>query len=170
MTARPGLRVGLHSDLREHGPQAAVYREMLDPFARLVIGGAVVRGRHSFGVISERGGVNASWGEVLIEVAKRGGRDIVRPRHPDTWLRLRFAGTPAYLPHPRWACTGRGPRTWPHDGTRPSPFGIIVSRTCRARASVTVHRPRRARRGRAGWALYSVCQGPGTFNPCPGFD
>jgi hypothetical protein len=32
VTARPGLRVGLHSDLREHGPQAAVYREMLDLF------------------------------------------------------------------------------------------------------------------------------------------
>jgi uncharacterized protein (DUF1684 family) len=41
-----------------------------------------------------------------IEVAKRGGRDIVRPRHPDTWLRLKFAGTPAYLPDPRWVITG----------------------------------------------------------------
>jgi len=44
----------------------------------LVIGGAAVRGRYSFGVIPELGGVNAGWGDAVIEVAKRGGHDIVR--------------------------------------------------------------------------------------------
>src|SRR3984957_1431107 len=68
----------------------------------LVIGGAAVRGRHSFGVIPERGGINAGWGDAVIEVAKRGGHYIVRPRHPGTPLRVQFAGTPAYPPHPRW--------------------------------------------------------------------
>jgi hypothetical protein len=43
----------------------------------LVIGGAAVRGRRSFGVIPERGGVNASWGDAVIEVAKRGGHDAI---------------------------------------------------------------------------------------------
>ena len=43
----------------------------------LVIGGAAVRGRYSFGVIPELGGVNAGWGDAVIEVAKRGGHDIV---------------------------------------------------------------------------------------------
>ena len=73
----------------------------------LVIGGSPVRGRHSFGVIPERGGVNAVWGDAVIEVAKRGGNDIVRPRHPDNPLRTAFRGTPAYPPHPRWAVTAR---------------------------------------------------------------
>jgi hypothetical protein len=54
----------------------------------LVIGGAAVRGWYSFGTIPERGGVNAGWGDAVIEVARRGGHYIVRPRHPDTPLRV----------------------------------------------------------------------------------
>src|ERR1700727_1543834 len=73
----------------------------------LGVGGAAVRGSYSFGTIPERGGINAGWGDAVIEVAKRGGHDIVRPRHPDTPLRVQFAGTPAYPPHPRWAVPGR---------------------------------------------------------------
>ena len=73
----------------------------------LVIDGSSVRGRHSFGVIPERGGVNAVWGDAVIEVARRGGNDIVRPRHPDNPLRTAFHGTPAYAPDPRWAVTAR---------------------------------------------------------------
>ena len=34
----------------------------------LVIDGSPVRGRHSFGVVPERGGVNAVWGDAVIEV------------------------------------------------------------------------------------------------------
>src|ERR1700749_4139022 len=37
----------------------------------LVIDGSPVGGRHSFGDIPERGGVNAVWGDAVIEVAKR---------------------------------------------------------------------------------------------------
>ena len=103
------------------GPDGVTVRLVGDE--HLVVDGAVVRGLHSFGVIPERGGVNASWGEVLIEVAKRGGRDIVRPRHPDTWLRLKFSGTPAYLPHPRWAVTGR---YVPFGEPRPTTVGAAV--------------------------------------------
>jgi uncharacterized protein (DUF1684 family) len=73
----------------------------------LVIDGSPVRGRHSFGVVPERGGVNAVWGDAVIEIAKRGGNDIVRPRHPDNPLRTAFHGTPAYQPDPRWAVTAR---------------------------------------------------------------
>jgi uncharacterized protein len=89
----------------------------------LVIDGAAVRGRYSFGVIPERGGVNASWGDAVIEVARRGGHDIVRPRHPDTQLRLQFAGTPAYSPHPRWSVTGR---YVPFGQPRPTTVGAAV--------------------------------------------
>src|ERR1700744_1060696 len=37
-------------------------------------------GEHHFGVIPERGSVFARSGDAVIEVAKRGGHDIVRPR------------------------------------------------------------------------------------------
>jgi len=89
----------------------------------LVIGGSPVRGRHSFGVIPERGGVNAVWGDAVIEVARRGGNDIVRPRHPGNPLRTAFRGTPAYPPHPRWAVTGR---YVPFAEPRPTTVGSVV--------------------------------------------
>jgi len=89
----------------------------------LVVDGAPVRGRHAFGVVPERGGVLAGWGEAVIEVAKRGGHDIVRPRHPDNPLRTAFAGTPAYPPHPRWRVTGR---YVPFDAPRPTTVGAAV--------------------------------------------
>ena len=73
----------------------------------LVVDGKPVRGEYRFGVLPERGGVNAVWGDAVIEVAKRGGNDIVRPRHPDAPLRTAFAGTPAYAPDPRWVVQGR---------------------------------------------------------------
>jgi len=89
----------------------------------LVIEGSPVRGRHSFGVIPERGGVNAGWGDAVIEVAKRGGNDIVRPRHPDNPLRTEFRGTPAYAPDPRWVVTGR---YVPFAEPRPTAVGSVV--------------------------------------------
>ena len=79
----------------------------LDEGEELVVDGKPVRGEHRFGVLPERGGVNAVWGDAVIEVAKRGGNDIVRPRHPDAPLRTAFAGTPAYAPDPRWVVQGR---------------------------------------------------------------
>jgi uncharacterized protein len=90
---------------------------------KLVIDGAEAGGRYSFGMIAERSGVSASWDDAVIEVAKRGGHDIVRPRHPDTPLRLQFAGTPAYPPHPRWVVTGRFAR---FGKPRPTTIGAAV--------------------------------------------
>ncbi|MFF9070454.1 DUF1684 domain-containing protein [Streptomyces sp. NPDC014891] len=89
----------------------------------LVVDGAVVRGRYAFGAIPERGGVDAVWGVAVIEVARRGGHDIVRPRHPGHPLRVAFAGTPAYAPAPRWAVTGR---YVPFDAPRPTTVGASV--------------------------------------------
>ena len=73
--------------------------------------------------IPERGGVNAVWGDAVIEVAKRGGNDIVRPRHPDNPLRTAFRGTPTYPPHPRWAVAGR---YVPFAEPRPTQVGSVV--------------------------------------------
>ncbi|MFJ8330491.1 DUF1684 domain-containing protein [Streptomyces sp. NPDC094437] len=95
----------------------------LDEGEELVVDGVPVRGAHHFGVIPERGGVNAVWGDAVIEVAKRGGNDIVRPRHPSAPLRTAFAGTPVYAPHPRWAVPGR---YLAFDTPRPTTVGAAV--------------------------------------------
>jgi uncharacterized protein (DUF1684 family) len=73
----------------------------------LSINGVVVRGRYNFGVLAERTGINATFGDAVIEVAKRGGHDIVRPRHPEHALRTEFIGVPTFAPDPDWAVTGR---------------------------------------------------------------
>lgn len=73
----------------------------------LVIDGIEVTGRHSFGVIAEGDGVTAGFGDAVVEVAKRGGSDIIRPRHPDSPILTGYRGTPAYAPDPAWAVRGR---------------------------------------------------------------
>ncbi|MBT0769968.1 DUF1684 domain-containing protein [Kineosporia sp. J2-2] len=59
-------------------------------------------GRYSFGVLPERASVFATWGDAVIEVAKRGGHDIVRPRHPHHDILRAYDGTPRYEPDERW--------------------------------------------------------------------
>jgi len=88
-TAADGVRVDLADD------------------EELVVGGVTVRGVHHFGVIPERGGINAAFGDAVVEVAKRGGFDIIRPRHPEHPLRVAFTGVPTYAPSPKWVLSGR---------------------------------------------------------------
>lgn len=73
----------------------------------LVVDGSEVTGRHSFGVIPERGGLTAAFGDAVVEVARRGGNDIIRPRHPDNPTLTGYTGTDAYDPDPAWAVAGR---------------------------------------------------------------
>ncbi|MZD06205.1 DUF1684 domain-containing protein [Streptomyces sp. SID5785] len=103
------------------GPDGVVLA--LDDGEEVVIGGVPVHGEHRFGVLAERSGVDVEWGDAVIEVAKRGGHDIVRPRHPDAPLRTAFTGTPAYAPDPRWSVTGR---YVPFDAPRPTTVGAAV--------------------------------------------
>jgi uncharacterized protein (DUF1684 family) len=103
------------------GPEGVVVA--LDEGQELVVDGTPVRGEHRFGVLAERSGVTALWNDAAIEVAKRGGHDIVRPRHPDHPLRLAFRGTPDYEPDPRWAVTGRYVA---FDQPRPTTVGAAV--------------------------------------------
>jgi uncharacterized protein (DUF1684 family) len=63
------------------------------------------------GPISERDGLNlrvedAGAGHTVIELAKRGGRYVVRPRHPLTPLLTGYRGTPAYAPDPKYSVQG----------------------------------------------------------------
>jgi uncharacterized protein (DUF1684 family) len=79
----------------------------LEDGEELTVDGSAVRGRYSFGVLAERSSVNAVSGDAVIEVAKRGGHDILRPRHPDNPLRTGFTHTPSYRPDPHWVRSGR---------------------------------------------------------------
>ncbi len=82
-----------------------------------------MRGRYEFGVLAERDSVYATVGDAVLEVARRGGHDILRPRHPGNPLRTAFTGTPAYAPDPRWVRTGR---YLPFDAPRAITVGAAV--------------------------------------------
>jgi len=79
----------------------------LDDGEELNVDGTPVRGTHHFAPIAERGSVYTVSGNAVIEVARRGGYDIIRPRHPEHPLRTSFHGISAYPPDPRWVVTGR---------------------------------------------------------------
>jgi uncharacterized protein (DUF1684 family) len=70
-------------------------------------GALLTSGTHHLGRIPERGGVFPADAHGVYEVARRGGNDILRPRHPDHELRASFRGTPAYAPDPHWVISGR---------------------------------------------------------------
>lgn len=98
-------------------------RVVLDDGETLTIDGETVTGTHDFGVIAERASIYVQWGNAVIEVAKRGGHDVVRPRHPDTPLRTAYTGTPTYPPDARWVTTGR---FVPFYEPRPTTVGAAV--------------------------------------------
>ncbi len=93
----------------------------------LGLGGETLRGRHTFAAIPERGGVNLTFsdGEVtgIVELAQRGGHTIVRPRRSDHPFLAAYAGTPTYVPNPRWRVAAR---FRPFDAPRPTAVGAAV--------------------------------------------
>jgi uncharacterized protein len=95
----------------------------LAPGEELTLDGNRITGRHHFGQIPERGGLFPSDADGVYEAAKRGGNDILRPRHPDNPLRTGFRGTPAYAPDPRWVIRGR---YRPFDEPRDVVVGSVV--------------------------------------------
>jgi uncharacterized protein len=96
---------------------------LLAPGEELTLDGTRITGRHHFGQIPERGGLFPSDADGVYEAAKRGGNDILRPRHPDNPLRTGFRGTPAYAPDPRWVIRGR---YRPFDEPRDVVVGSVV--------------------------------------------
>lgn len=87
------------------------------------IDGTSVTGLYAFGTIAERSDITARAGDIAIEVARRGGNDIVRPRDPQYPLRANYRGTPTYLPNPRWLARGR---FVPHDTPRDVTVGSVA--------------------------------------------
>jgi uncharacterized protein (DUF1684 family) len=76
-----------------------------------------------FGPVEERGGINLVSGETVIELAKRGGEYIVRPRHPENPLLQAYQGTPAYSPDAAYAVRGT---FVPFEAPRPTTVGAAV--------------------------------------------
>ena len=95
----------------------------LAPGEELTLDGTRIAGQHHFGQVPERGGLFPQDAAGVYEVAKRGGNDILRPRHPDTPLRAGFRGTPAYAPDPLWVIRGR---YRPFDEPRNVTVGSVV--------------------------------------------
>ncbi len=86
------------------GPEGVVV--VLDPGQAIDVDGLTVEGRYEWGVIAERTFPRVRFEGAEIEVSKRGGRDIVRPLHPEHGLRTGYRGTPAFAPDERWVLEG----------------------------------------------------------------
>ena len=91
----------------------------LDPGEWIEVDGVRVTGEHRFGPLPERSGTSVLWLDggpdggpdgdepVIVEVARRGGSDVLRPRRPSNPTRVRYAGTPTYPPTARFVVPAR---------------------------------------------------------------
>lgn len=70
-------------------------------------GETTISGSHTFGPIAERDGVTVAFDGGVVEIAKRGGRDILRPRRPDFPFLRSYTGTATYPADPRWRIPAR---------------------------------------------------------------
>ncbi|CAN5151807.1 DUF1684 domain-containing protein [soil metagenome] len=89
----------------------------------LVIDDIRIEGRHEFGVLPERSSIAAVAGDAVIEIARRGGNDIVRPRHPESVVRTEYTGTPTYAPDAHWVVSAQ---FHAFDEPRPVTVGSVV--------------------------------------------
>ena len=103
------------------GPQV-----QLSAGEELLVDGQVVTGTHQFAPVAERELRRAaSAGEVIFELSKRGGQDLLRPIDPAFGRRLidGYDHTPAYDLDPRWIVQGQ---FVPFDSVRPMPIGATI--------------------------------------------
>jgi uncharacterized protein (DUF1684 family) len=80
-------------------------RVLLSDDEELTVDGEVVTGRHLFEDVDEQG-IRAYFGDAVVEVSRRDGHFIVRPRHPENVVRARYVGTPTYPPSIGYVVTG----------------------------------------------------------------
>ncbi|MBA8990146.1 hypothetical protein FHW23_001392 [Curtobacterium pusillum] len=77
---------------------------VLDGAEAVEVDGVRVTGTHRFGPLPERSSTAVVWRDgdetVVVEVARRGGSDVIRPRRPSSPTRVSYAGTPSYAPDP----------------------------------------------------------------------
>lgn len=88
----------------------------------LVIDDVPVRGRYDFDDVDAHG-TWARHGDVVIEVARRDGVFMIRPRNPNNAVRVNYTGTPTYRPSADWIVPGQ---FLPYDRPRPVTVGASV--------------------------------------------
>lgn len=100
---------------------------VLDDGEWIEVDGVRVTGEHRFGPLADRSGTSVVWHDgddtVVVEVARRGGSDVIRPRRPSNPTRVQYAGTPAYAPTPRFVVPARFE---PFDTPREVTVGSVV--------------------------------------------
>ncbi|MBW8763317.1 MAG: DUF1684 domain-containing protein [Microbacterium sp.] len=79
----------------------------LGPGEALRFGETPISGTHRFGPIAERDGITVGFDEGVIEIAKRGGRDILRPRRADFPFLRSYDGTSVFTADPKWRIPAR---------------------------------------------------------------
>jgi uncharacterized protein len=93
---------------------------------KLLVEGQVVTGSHQFAPVAEREFRRAAYaGEVILELSKRGGQDLLRPIDPAFGRLLidAYDHTPAYDPDPRWIVEGQ---FLPFGSVRPTPIDATI--------------------------------------------
>jgi uncharacterized protein len=78
---------------------------LLEDDEELIADDQRVVGSHRFRDIDEVG-IGAWFGEGYVEVARRDGHFMIRPRHPDNDVRTRYVATPTFPPKVHWAVQG----------------------------------------------------------------
>jgi uncharacterized protein (DUF1684 family) len=92
----------------------------------LVVDGQLITGSHRFSPVRERELRKAAqFGDVIIELSKRGGQDLLRPLDPAYGRRLLdgYDHTPAFEPDPRWVFEGQ---FLPFESIRPTPLDATI--------------------------------------------
>ncbi len=72
----------------------------------LIVDGHRIGGQFRFDNVDEQG-IRASFSDAIIEVARRDGHVMIRPRDPNNSVRMGYAGTPTYPPSTDWLATGQ---------------------------------------------------------------
>jgi len=120
LTAEPARLEGAPGSWRV---DADVVRVDLEPGESLQQDGVELTTPIALGPIEERGGINLVSGDTVVEVAKRGGEYIVRPRNAENPLLQEYQGTPAYAPNAAFAVRGT---FVPFEEPRPTTVGAAV--------------------------------------------
>jgi uncharacterized protein len=101
-------------------------RVQLSETEELLVEGQVVTGSHQFAPVAEREFRRAAYaGEVILELSKRGGQDLLRPIDPAFGRLLidAYDHTPAYDPSPQWIVEGQ---FLPFGSVRPTPIDATI--------------------------------------------
>ncbi len=80
---------------------------VLDAADSVTRDGELVTGTVELGPLTGIAGASLTWGEILLDIAARSGRIVVRPRDPDSPDRRDYAGTGVFPPDERWRVTAR---------------------------------------------------------------